>query len=60
MVTVAVDRGTGWAERTKTLGGGDVDWLADEWTRVEFPRLLNRALMAVPEEPADDEPEAPR
>lgn len=42
MVTIAVDRGSGWRERTLTIAGEDAP---AEWLAV-FPAHLKRALEA--------------
>jgi hypothetical protein len=61
MVTISVERGGNWTERTLTLKGEE-EWARSRWPEV-FPSLLDRALKgalteADAEEP--DEEEAPQ
>ena len=56
MVTVEVNDSQGWQPpRTKTLAGNDREAIISEWIKKEFPWLIHRAVVGIPDEPEEEE-----
>jgi hypothetical protein len=55
MVTISVEKGGTWTERTLTLKGEE-EWARSRWPEI-FPAFLDRALKGAVIEADEEEPE---